>query len=377
MIYFDNAATGGFKPRNVQETAIGIIKYLLANPGRSGHRLSRRGAEFVYSARKRLSNFFNNDCIEKVIFTKNCSEALNMSILGSLKQGDKVITTIFEHNSVLRPLFSLRDKNIISLTVIAPENKKFITKNDVEKHFDEKTKAVIINHASNVTGAISDIDGIGDFLKDKNCLFIVDGAQSGGHLKIDMIKQNIDILCLAGHKGLYAISGSGVLLMQKHVDIDNVYSGGTGTESFNPHQPTCYPEKLEVGTLNLPSICSLEEGIRYIQNSIDFIGNTLLNLTEYLICNLKTVPYVTIYSCPNQVGIVSFSIKDISSIEVSEILSSSYDICVRGGFHCAPLVHRFLKTDDDGLIRISLSPHNTKKEIDFFINSINEIVSSI
>ncbi len=377
MIYFDNGATGGFKPRNVQETAISIIKYLLANPGRSGHRLSRRGAEFVYSARKRVSNFFNNDCVEKVIFTKNCSEALNMSILGCLKQGDKVITTIFEHNSVLRPLFTLRDKNIISLTIIAPENKKFITKSDVEKHFDSNTKCVIVNHASNVTGAISEVEKIGEFLKDKDCLFIVDGAQSGGHLKIDMIKQNIDILCLAGHKGLYSISGVGVLLMQKHVDIDNIYSGGTGTESFNPHQPTCYPEKLEIGTLNLASIASLEEGIRYIENSVDFIGQTLTNLTAYLIENLKIVPYVTIYSVPNQVGIVSFSVKGISSIEISEILSSNYDICVRGGFHCAPLVHKFFKTDDDGLTRISLSPHNTKKELDYFLNAIKEIVSSI
>ncbi len=377
MIYFDNAATGGYKPQNVLETAIGVMKYLLANPGRSGHRLSRRGAEFVYSARKRLSKFFNNGCIEKVIFTKNCSEALNMSILGSLKQGDKVITTIFEHNSVLRPLFSLRDKNFISLTIIAPENKEFITKSDVEKHFDKNTKAVIVNHASNVTGATCEVEKIGEFLKDKNCLFIVDGAQSAGHVKIDMINQNIDILCLAGHKGLYAISGSGVLLMQKNVDIDNVFSGGTGTESFNPHQPTCYPEKLEVGTLNLASICSLEEGIRYIEKSLDFIGETLENLTKYLIDNLAHINGVTIYSSANKVGIVSFSIKYISSIEISEILSSRYDICVRGGFHCAPLVHRFLKTDDDGLTRISLSPHNTKKEIDFFINALKEIIYSI
>ncbi len=377
MIYFDNAATGGYKPQNVQETAIGIIKYLLTNPGRSGHRLSRRGAEFIYSARKRLSKFFNNGCIEKVIFTKNCSEALNMSILGSLKQGDKVITTVFEHNSVLRPLFSLRDKGVISLTVIAPENKTFITRSDIEKHFSPDVKGVIVNHASNVTGVVNDIEEIGNFLKDKNCLFIVDGAQSGGHIKIDMIKQNIDILCLAGHKGLYAISGSGVLLMQKHIDIDNVYSGGTGTESFNPHQPSCYPEKLEVGTLNLPSICSLEEGIRYIENSIEFIGSTLENLTGYLIDNLKTLPFVTIFSAINKTGIVAFAVKDISSIELSEILSNRYDICVRGGFHCAPLVHKFLKTDDDGLTRVSLSPHNTKKEIDFFILAVKEIVLSI
>ncbi len=377
MIYFDNAATGGFKPRNVQETAIGIIKYLLANPGRSGHRLSLRGAEFIYSARKRLSKFFNNDCIEKVIFTKNCSEALNMSILGSVKKGDNVLTTIFEHNSVLRPLFSLRDKNYITLTIIAPENKKFITKDDVEKHFSSNTKVVIINHASNVTGAINDIENIGEFLKEKGCLFIVDGAQSGGHLKIDMLKQNIDILCLAGHKGLYAISGSGVLLMQKKVDIDNIYSGGTGTESFNPHQPDCYPEKLEVGTLNLASICSLEEGIRYIENSLDFIGETLHDLTKYLIDNLRKTPFTTIYSSPNQTGIVAFSVNKISSIELSEVLSSRYDICVRGGFHCAPLVHKFLKTEYDGLTRISLSPHNTKKEIDFFLHALNEIINSI
>ena len=377
MIYFDNSATGGYKPHTVQETIIGVTKYLLANPGRSGHRLSVTGGNFVYEARKRISKFFNNDRVDKVIFTKNCTEALNIAIFGTLKKGDKVITTIFEHNSVLRPLFHLRDLGIITLKIIAPTNNYNITLNDIEREYTTNTNVVIVNHISNVTGAINEVEKIGNFLKDKNTIFIVDGAQSGGHIKIDMLSSGIDILCLAGHKGLLAMAGSGVLIFQKDIDIAPFMMGGTGTETFNPHQPSCYPEKLEAGTLNLPSICSLLEGIRYLEKSITFIGDTLYEMTSYLIENLQKVDNIVIYSKPNMAGIVAFKILNISSIEVGEILSNRYDIAVRSGFHCAPLVHKFLKTDEDGLVRVSLSINNSKKEILTLISSLKAIVKSI
>lgn len=377
MIYFDNSATGGFKPNTVQETAIGVMKYLLANPGRSGHRLSVTGGNFVYQARKRISKFFNNDRVEKVIFTKNCTEALNIAIFGTLKKGDKVITTIFEHNSVLRPLFYLRDLGVITLKIIAPINNYNITLSDIEREYTSDTNAVIINHVSNVTGAINEVEKIGNFLKDKNTVFIVDGAQSGGHVKIDMISSGIDILCLAGHKGLMAIAGSGVLILQKDIEVAPFMMGGTGTETFNPHQPTCYPEKLEAGTLNLPSICSLLEGIRYLEKSIAFIGDTLYDMTGFLIEGLQKIENVVVYSKPNTAGIVAFRILNLSSMEVGEILSNKYDIAVRSGFHCAPLVHKFLKTDEDGLVRVSLSIFNSKKEITTLHSSLKAIVKSI
>ncbi len=373
MIYLDNAATGGFKPNSVLETAISAIKYLNTNPGRSGHRLSKTGASFVYSARKKLSEFFNNGEVERVIFTKNCSEGLNTAIYGIVKNGDHVITTCFEHNSVLRPLFTLEKKGIITLTVVHPENKEFITKTDIENAFTSQTKLVIVNHISNVNGAINDIKSIGKFLKDKDCIFLVDGAQSAGHVKIDIKKNFIDVLSVAGHKGLYAVQGSGALILNSKVEISPTFQGGTGTESFNSNQPDCYPERLEIGTLNLPAICSLEEGVRYIENSIDYLEIRLTEMTDYLIKRLLLLDGIKIYSKPNPAGIVAFSINNCPSVEASERLSDEFDIAVRGGFHCAPLMHKFLNTQDDGLIRVSICPHNTKRDLFLLLNAVKSI----
>ena len=375
MIYLDNAATGGFKPNSVIETTVSAVKYLNANPGRSGHRLSKTGAEFIYSARKKVSEFFNNGEIDRVIFTKNCSEGLNIAIHGVIGKGDHVITTCFEHNSVLRPLFTLESKGIISLTIIYPKNKESVTVKEIENALLPNTKLVIVNHISNVTGSINDVKSIGEFLREKNLLFMVDGAQSAGHVKIDMQKFNIDILSVAGHKGLYAIQGSGALIFNKRVDISPTYQGGTGTESFNTFQPNCYPEKLEVGTLNLPAICSLEEGIRYVENSLDYLEIRLFEMTEYLIKKLSAIDKVKIYSSPNPAGIVAFSIENLSSIEGAERLSNEFDIAVRGGFHCAPLMHKFLGTDDEGLIRVSISAHNTKRDLFLLVSAVKTICS--
>lgn len=377
MIYLDNAATGGFKPVCVMETAVNVIRYLSANPGRSGHRLSKTGAEFIYSCRKRLSNAFNNGCVERVIFTKNCTEAINMALLGLNLNGGKIITSVLEHNSVLRPLHRLKETANVTITEIEPSNKKFVTLSDVASVYDDTVKLVILTHASNVTGYVNEIKEIGDFLREKSTIFMVDGAQSAGHIKIDMKKSNIDILCLAGHKGLYSIAGCGALLFTENVKIEPTYLGGTGTESFNPNQPDCYPEKLECGTLNLPAICSLEEGVRYVENNLEYIAEFLTSTTEYLINKLNNVKGVKIYSQKNPVGIVSFAINGISSNEVAEILSNKFDIAVRGGFHCAPKIHKFLNTDEEGLIRVSASPHNTKRELNALISAVKEIADTV
>ncbi len=375
MIYLDNAATGGFKPNSVIETAVSAIKFLNTNPGRSGHRLSKTGAGFVYSCRKKLSEFFNNLEPERVIFTKNCSEALNTAIYGTYIKNSEVITTCFEHNSVLRPLHNLQEKGLITLKVLYPQNGKNVTREDVSKAYNENVSLVVVNHVSNVTGTVNDIDGIGDFLKDKKCVFLVDGAQSAGHIKIDMQKSNIDILAVAGHKGLYAIQGSGALIFRNTCDITPSFQGGSGTESFNLLGPDCYPEKIEVGTLNLPSICSLEEGVRYIESSIDYLSIRLTEMTDYLIQRLNSILNVKVYSLKNPSGIVAFEIKNLSSTEVSEILSDKYDIAVRGGYHCAPLMHKFLNTHEDGLVRVSICPHNTKRDLYSLYDAVKSISS--
>lgn len=375
MIYFDNAATGGFKPATVIDTAVSVIKYLNTNTGRSLHRLSQTASSYVFSSRKKVAEFFNASSPSKVIFTKNCTEALNIAIHGGIK-GGKVLTTTLEHNSALRPLFTLEKNGVISLEIITPENKKFITIEDIKKRYTSDTQAVVVNACSNVTGEISEIDKIGRFLKNKKTLFIVDGAQAGGHIPIDVDGFSIDALALAGHKGLYSIQGIGVLILGEKAKILPIMQGGTGTESFNPYQPDVYPESLESGTLNLPAICSLEEGIRYVESSISYVSSYLQEMTSYLIDKLSHINGVKLFSRKNPVGIVSFLIDGIPSSEVAEILSNKYDIAVRSGFHCAPLLHKMLNTDDGGLTRVSLSPHNTKREVNTLIFAVKEIANS-
>lgn len=372
MIYLDNAATGGFKPPCVTDKAYSVIKYLNANSGRSGHRLSKTASDYVYSCRKKLCEFFKAESPSRVIFTKNCTESLNIAIHGSIK-GGMVLTSSLEHNSVLRPLFTLEKKGVITLRIIEPLNKRFITLSDIKNNFSSDVSAVCLNAVSNVTGERSQITEIGKFLKDKNALFIVDGAQASGHIELSIEKQNIDLLAVAGHKGLYSIQGVGALILSKNANPDAIYQGGTGTESFNPFQPDCYPEKLEAGTLNLPAICSLEEGVRYAERNMVFSANELLNYTEYLISSLEKIKGVKVYSNKNEFGIVSFAVKNFPSSDVSEILSSKYDIAVRGGFHCAPLIHKMLKTDSDGLVRVSACIHNTKRELNALISAVKEI----
>ncbi|MBQ3116050.1 MAG: aminotransferase class V-fold PLP-dependent enzyme [Clostridia bacterium] len=374
MIYFDNAATGGFKPRAVTDAVQTVIRYLSANPGRSGHRLSSTGAEMVYSCRKIFADTFSASA-DRVIFTKNCTEALNTAIFGTIKEGGHVITTTFEHNSVLRPLFALKERGIISLSIASPTDNLTLSQ-AIEKEISPNTYMIVATAVSNVTGEQIDIYEIGKIAKKHNLLFVVDGAQAGGHVNLDMKKNNISALALAGHKGLYGIMGSGVLIFDEQTDIDPLLYGGTGTESQNLSQPLFYPERLESGTLNLPAIASLNEGIRFVNKNLSGFAGHLINATEHLILSLSKLPKVKCYSVPNPSGIVAFSIDQLSSTDVADILSSRYDVAVRGGFHCAPLTHKFLGSEKEGLVRVSLAVQNSSSEIAHFIRAVSEITSS-
>ncbi len=371
MIYFDNAATGGFKPRAVIDAADNSTRYLSANPGRSGHRLSVSGATIVNDTRESLSSLFN--CTpDRVIFTKNCTEALNMAIFGSIEIGGHVITTAFEHNSVLRPLHALKDKNLITLDVVYPDGQKTIPELIKEK-IQDKTYMICATATSNVTGEILPVEEIGKIAKDNRLYFLVDGAQAGGHLEIDMKKCNISYLALAGHKGLYGIMGSGALLLADDCDLEPILYGGTGSETFNLHQPLDYPERLEAGTLNLPAISALGEGVRYISANLVTFSSHLKTFTSHLINGLNKIPKITCYSSPNPSGIVAFSHEKIASFEFSDLLNKNFDIAVRGGFQCAPLLHKFFKTDKNGLVRASLCVQNSSREIEYFLSAVGKI----
>lgn len=366
LIYFDNAATGGFKPDGVVSATVAALK-ANANPGRSGHKLSLACLERVYATRKLLCEFFNAYSYERVIFTKNCTEALNIAILGTLKAGDSVVTTVAEHNSVLRPLEYLKGKGVeVSYAPLNADGE--VDVQALANAVTDKTRAVIVTLASNVTGTMPDIKAVKASIPE-NCLLICDGAQACGHVEIDMKKSGIDALAVAGHKGMLGIQGSGALLFSERMNPEPVLFGGTGSESYNLKMPDFYPDALESGTLSYPAIVSLGEGALYLMQNLRENRRKVEQMTEYLCKNLSEIKGVKLYSKPNPCGIVSFSLENMQSEMVAAELSEKYGICVRGGLHCAPLMHKALKSD--GLVRASVSAFNTQNECEIFKKAVN------
>ena len=393
MIYLDNAATGGFKPDCVISAASAALKNP-ANPGRSGHKLSIACMERVYAARKVLSDFFGGYGYERTIFTKNCTEALNIAIFSLAGEGTPlrrrmaaspaeggepnraddgvIISTVAEHNSVLRPLEHLKKQGArVEYVPLDPDGEMDL--NALEKMVKSGNgvaKYFICTLASNVTGAAPDIKRVREILP-KDCILICDGAQACGHAPIDMQKMGIDALAVAGHKGMLGIQGSGALLFSERFNPQPLTFGGTGSDSYNLNMPDFYPDRLESGTLNFPAIVSLAEGAMYLTQHLSRHIKTVENLTVQTIRGLKCIPGVEIFSKPNPYGIVSFRLRNIQSEMAAFALSEEFDICVRGGLHCAPLIHRALKSD--GLIRASFSAFTPTSAAEALVGAVAEI----
>ena len=370
MIYFDNAATGGFKPDCVLNAVYAATKNC-ANPGRSGHKLSLSCAERVYAVRRLLSEFFGAPSPDRVVFTKNCTEALNIAILGGRFTG-KIVSTVAEHNSVLRPLQLLEDRGVrVELAPLTADGGI-----DCERlaSMSQDAQAVIVTLASNVTGAGADIGRIKQSIP-KDCILICDGAQASGHVPIAMDRLGIDALAVAGHKGMLGIQGSGALLFSRRFNPDPVLYGGTGSESFNLHMPDFYPDRLESGTLSFPAIASLGEGALYIKSRIHEMRDKMLYLTDMLINGLHAIDGVKLFSVPNDFGIVAFSLDNMQSEEAAYRFSEEYSVCVRGGLHCAPLMHEALGSD--GLVRASLSSFNTRREVEYFLTATQKLAGEV
>lgn len=373
MIYFDNAATGGKKPDAVL-TAIQSAVRICANPGRSGHKLSLSCARLVEDCRNALNEKFDGYGFDRVIFTKNCTEALNIALFGILKEGDHAIVTCMEHNSVLRPLAYMQKQGKIKFDVcpiVKTESGYDVDVTALSSLIKPNTKLVAVTTASNVNGAIPNLQAVKAVLP-KNVLLLCDGAQGGGHFPIRMQETGMDVLTLAGHKGLFALQGSGALLFSERVELPPLLYGGTGSMSITLDMPDFYPDALEAGTLSFPAILSLLEGVRYAESILEESQKKLLALTEYLLRGLKKLPLYTAYSKPNACGIVSFSHAFLQSEYLSTVLSSRYDIAVRGGLHCAPLMHEALGTLDGGLTRVSFSHFNEKEEVDALLFALRE-----
>lgn len=372
IIYFDNSATSHFKPKSIKKCVNDALK-ISANPGRSGHKLSLKNSFKVWQAREIVAKHFGLSEPENVIFTKNCTEALNIAILGTVKKGGNVVCSCFEHNSVLRPLFQLKNSGDITLTIIEPSNKKYIVQSDVLRAIISKTYLVCVTAVSNVTGNKNDIFEIAKVCREKNILFLTDCAQACGHFKIDMKKSNIDYLTFAGHKGFLTPQGIGGLCINSKIIPNPIMFGGTGTESINTTQPENLPERLESGTLPTPLILALAEGVKFVEKHFEENSFRVLKLTAYLLERLKEIRDIEIYSLnSSSSGVVSFNLKNYTSEEICEFLDKKYNIATRGGLHCAPLTHKFLGTINKGAVRVSINFKNTKHEIDTLIKALKE-----
>lgn len=368
MLYFDNAATGGFKPDSVISAATAALK-TCANPGRSGHKLSIACLERVYACRKLLCEFFGGYSYDRVVFTKNCTEALNIAILGALKAGDEVVTTVAEHNSVLRPLEFLKNKGI--KVKYAPLNAAGdIDLTSFASLITPATRAAIVTLASNVTGTAPDIAEISRIIPE-SCYLICDGAQACGHVEIDMQKCGIDALAVAGHKGMLGIQGSGALLFSERFNPNPVLMGGTGSESNNLNMPDFYPDRLESGTLAYPAIVSLGEGVLYLKENLRKNAKKTVDMCAYICESLTDIEGVKLYSKPNPYGIIAFAFDNIQSEIAAYTLSEEFSVCVRGGLHCAPLMHSALNSD--GLVRVSVSAFNSQNECETLVEAVRAL----
>ena len=375
MIYFDNAATTLKKPKEVAEAVYNAINNF-ANASRGSYELSLNSERIILSARERLKKLFNADSPNCIAFTNNSTEALNIAIKGLINKNDHIITTSFEHNSVLRPIYEM-EKLGAEVTIIKADKNGNINYDKIENNIKENTKAIICAHASNVIGNILDISFIGKISKKYNLLFILDASQTAGCVPIDIKNNFIDVLCFTGHKGLMGPQGTGGLCVRKDLYIKPLKTGGSGIKSYSKTHPENMPTRLEAGTLNGHGIAGLNAALEFIENeTIEKIKNHERELSRYFydsIKNIENIKFYGDYKTDNRASIVALNIGEIDSSKISDILSNDYNIATRPGAHCAPLMHEALGTINQGIVRFSFSYFNTFEEVDKGIEAIKEI----
>lgn len=378
MIYFDNSATTYPKPFSVNKAILEAIKKYGANPGRSGHTMSRISGGELERCREVAANMFGAESSKNVVFTLNCTHALNMVIKGILKEGDHVVTSCVEHNAVMRPLNKLKKDGLITYTSaqVYPLNHD-MTVDSFRKAINSKTKLIVCTHASNVWGIKLPIERIAALAKIYKIPILVDAAQSGGLVPINLKNSYIDFLCLAGHKGLYGPMGTGMLITKKADMLDTIIEGGTGTDSMILCQPKIMPQKFESGTPNIWGMSGLRAGMEFVMSR--GINNIAMHENELILRlydNLKKIKGVKLYMPrPGSryfVPLLSFNIAGYVSDEVGKILDKN-GIEVRTGLQCAPKAHEFAGSAKTGVVRVSPSVFNKKAEIDKLIEVIKTI----
>ena len=375
MIYFDNAATTLHKPACVVQ-AVTEAMCSLGNSGRGIHSGALSASRIIYDTRAVLAQLFVAESPERIAFTANSTEALNMAIKGVLNPGEHVITTALEHNSVLRPLYELEDQGV-ELTILPADKLGNIRYEDFEKEIRPNTKAIVTTHGSNLTGNLLDIGRIGGIAKKHNLIYIVDASQTAGVFDIDVQGMHIDILCFTGHKGLLGPQGTGGIYVRSGVEVRPLLSGGSGVQTYLRSHPPRMPTALEAGTLNGHGIAGLGAAVRYLRETgIPAIRAKEQELMMAFYEAVREIPGITVYgdfTDSNRCAIVSLNIRDYDSGEVSDALSEQYGIATRPGAHCAPLMHQAMGTVEQGAVRFSFSHYNTKEEIKIAVAALQEL----
>jgi cysteine desulfurase/selenocysteine lyase len=379
MIYLDNAATTFPKPEAVYAAMDRFLRSSCANPGRSGHRMAMASQKVVAQCRQAVAELLGAPSPERVVFTMNATEAINIGLKGTLKPGDHVITTGMEHNAAARPLNRLAESGV-AITFVPASADGVVDAEAVCAEIRPETRMIAMTHASNVVGTIQPVEQIGEAVRGTSVLLLVDAAQTAGAMPMNAAELGIDLLAFAGHKGLLGPPGTGGLVIGERADPEPLREGGTGTKSEQPVHPTGLPERLEAGTVNVSGLAGLLEGVRYLtERGVDAVRCHERELGERLFEGLSAVDGVALYgpaSFERRVGVVSFNIEGMEPADVAAILDTSFDIATRPGLHCAPLAHECLGTYPLGSVRMSVGPFTTEEDIDAAVDAVGQIAAS-
>jgi cysteine desulfurase family protein len=379
MIYLDNAATSFPKPEAVYQALDRFARNDLANPGRAGHKMALAAERALDDCRHLLNQFFHGEGPERFVFTLNCTDSLNMAFKGVLADGDHVITTDLEHNSVSRPLRKMELDGRISLTRIKADAGGTIDTDDFRKALTSRTRLIALTHASNVLGTIQPVAEVGQIARGHNLLFLVDAAQTAGTVPIDVQVMNIDLLAFPGHKSLLGPTGTGALYVSPRVQLRAWREGGTGGDSSNETQPKELPYFLEGGTPNVLGVAGLAAGVKFVQEKgLDELHTHEMKLIDRLWRRLDEMPGYQVFGHRDlacRVSTISFRAESLPAAEIGGILDQAFEVAVRPGLHCAPYIHRSLGTFPDGTVRVSPGPFNTEADIDHLAHALAEIIS--
>ncbi len=381
LIYLDNGATSFPKPESVYTFMDEFYRHNGVSPGRSGYDLAIETGNIVEDTRKRLTRYFNGTDPNRLVFSSNSTDALNLAIFGLLNPGDHVITTMLEHNSVLRPLYHQSLYNNVEVDYVPFDGNGFVDPDDFASRIKSNTRLIVVNHGSNVIGTVQPIRAIGKLCKNIGATFLVDASQTAGKLPIDIEAQHIDVVAFTGHKSLLGPTGIGGLYVKENVTIKHTRAGGTGVKSAQRTHLEEYPYRLEYGTLNIVGIAGLYAALGWLfEEGIDKVHRHEMGLTRQLVDGLNQIENVVTYCADNltdHIGVISFNIKGFEAVNTGTILDGDYDIACRTGLQCAPRVHEQLGTDKiHGTVRMGLGPFNTKAHVETALDAIKEIAST-